>query len=155
MLHVATNSSTCYAFHLYYVATYILAQCICTTLQHVFLPLQLLLNPKPINTYINLPVTAPLYPSILIQFIVRYLFPTCDSSFYSSKAYFPPVTSSPKLHQICQPHMHKHPHTMVLPAHSTTNRTCHFNSYSITFPKLFPRSWMKTKKGGTVADKEF
>jgi hypothetical protein len=95
MLHVATNSSTCYAFHLYYVATYILAQCICTTLQHVFLPLQLLLNSKPNNTYINLPVTAPLYPSILIQFIVRYLFPTCDYLFTAQKHIFHLLPAAP------------------------------------------------------------
>jgi hypothetical protein len=51
--------------------------------------------------------------------------------------------------------MPKHPHTMVLPAHSTINRNCHFNSCSNTFLTLFQRSWMKTKKEVQLLIKNF
>jgi hypothetical protein len=111
------------------------------------------LNLSPINIYIIVPVTAPLYPSIL-QLYHYMPFPTCASSFCSSRVHLRHVTSSPKHHLTGQPHMPKHPLTMVLPTHSSNNPNCHFNSCNNTLLMLFQRSWMKTKKG-LVVDKEF
>jgi hypothetical protein len=61
------------------------------------------LNLSPINIYIIVHVTTPLYPSIL-QLYHYMPFPTCASSFCSSRVHLRHVTSSPKHHLTGQPH---------------------------------------------------